>query len=206
MEVLVCKRSSLPLLFLPVKGAFFCSSLERVVKLIPAYALGWRERGLVEEDPTYKQMIAYVLIQRGEDLLLYPRRGTETRLHSFYSIGIGGHVERKDWKGDLTSALIHCMKREAMEEIGFYSTPRFLGCINDDTNPVGKVHMGFVFVLNHSGPIIPSDEIKDAKWVDFEALSRYPLESWSRLAWFLLKAHRQLVSDGEANAYFPEKV
>jgi predicted NUDIX family phosphoesterase len=80
------------------------------------------------------------------------RRGEEDRLHTKYSIGIGGHINPFD-KFDLFAAtksvLEMGMEREVAEEVILDTTYSTLcvGLLNDDSNDVGKVHFGIVYQL-----------------------------------------------------------
>src|SRR5437764_955803 len=65
--------------------------------LDPAH-LEYRPRGEAESDPTFKQLIPYVVLRCGAALFHYTRgqAGTETRLRALRSIGIGGHISAED--------------------------------------------------------------------------------------------------------------
>jgi predicted NUDIX family phosphoesterase len=69
-------------------------------------------------------------------------------LHAQASIGIGGHVNQEDageeHLGEKT--YLQGVAREIEEEVAFDGpwTQRIVGLINDDTNPVGQVHLGIV--------------------------------------------------------------
>lgn len=191
MRILVFKRSELPRWLLPSTGAISLSSFDEILNSLSFSAGEWKEREEVEQDPNYKQIIPYVLVQRSQQFLLYQRQGSEIRLHSLYSIGIGGHVEIGDMGESLLTTLYNCVERELREEINYFEMPQFLGCINDDTNAVGKVHLGFVFLLTLQDHhhITPSNELHNAKWVGWEEVLSFPLETWSKLAFQLAKFH-----------------
>src|SRR5712691_6090651 len=65
--------------------------------LDPAH-LEYRPRGEAEVDPSFKQLIPYVILRHGGELFHYTRGsgGTETRLRARRSIGIGGHISAED--------------------------------------------------------------------------------------------------------------
>ena len=123
-------------------------------------------RGKVENDPSWQQIIPYLILEVGGKIFLMRRKGdhTETRLSSMYSIGVGGHVNRKDIRelGKLSSAaqVFSLAKREFEEEVDYKGTyqTKFLGLLNDDSNEVGMVHLGLVVHL--------SGDTKDAKVKD----------------------------------------
>lgn len=66
----------------------------------------FRPRSSVEEDPNFKQLIPYAILQAivgGQKQLFQYTRGKgqgEKRLHAKRSIGIGGHISREDAQGD----------------------------------------------------------------------------------------------------------
>lgn len=113
-------------------------------------------RSRAEQDPQLKQPIPYCMVLR-EGLVLCVRRkqaGTESRLHGLRSVGLGGHVHPAD-SGTGRSQLLAALDRELREELHIPPTaglaPRLLGWINDDSNPVGQVHVGLGFVLDVTG-------------------------------------------------------
>lgn len=71
---------------------------EALVTALAGIPVHWVPRPVAETDPVYKQLIPYVLLQTADGLHTgcYRRRGSEKRLHDFWSVGIGGHVNRRD--------------------------------------------------------------------------------------------------------------
>ena len=65
--------------------------------LDPAH-LSYRPRSEVETDPSFKQLIPYVVLRCGEQVFHYTRgqRGTEARLRALRSVGVGGHISQDD--------------------------------------------------------------------------------------------------------------
>jgi len=111
-----------------------------------------RARHEVENDPSWKHFATYAVVCTGGRVLSYQRTtaGGESRLHGLRSIGIGGHVNTEDsdtsdrWHA---AALDRAALRELHEEIvvpGEYRMD-FIGFINDDSNSVGRVHIGLVY-------------------------------------------------------------
>ena len=107
--------------------------------------------------------------------------GGDARLHDLWSIGVGGHLNPGD--GDVRGGLL----REWHEEIAADFVPDFepFGLLNDDTTPVGAVHVGFVFNADAAGrpATIRETEKLTGSFVataDVE-LVRDDLETWSRL-------------------------
>src|SRR3954467_10445027 len=66
--------------------------------LLDAQYLSFRPRAEVETDPSFKQLIPYVVLRCGGELFHYTRgsQGTEARLRALRSVGIGGHISRAD--------------------------------------------------------------------------------------------------------------
>ncbi len=138
-HVLVIPEARLELLgnfsgFAPFKQESFQAILD------PKY-MQFRPRSQVEEDPTFKQLIPYCILQVGQghsqQLFQYTRgKGQgEKRLHAKRSIGIGGHISREDASGaDLYRS---GMQRELDEEVvvGGPYKERLIGFIYDDTTP-----------------------------------------------------------------------
>ena len=111
--------------------------------------LRWVERGPAESDPSMKQLIPYVLVRQKSAFFTTERlqAGSEARLHGKLSIGIGGHLE----ENDRSAKIITGMLRELHEELRFFTSipqPECIGLINDDTNAVGSVHLGIVFICD----------------------------------------------------------
>lgn len=147
------------------------------------------ERGRVEEDPSLKQVIPYALVARDQGLFLCRRsgRGGEKRLHGMLSVGVGGHVNPED-RGDV----IHdALRRELEEELVL--PPRFetriAGLVNNDTTPVGSVHIGVVAVVEPGpGPVKVREEdtmsggfVSRADLLALHARARESFEGWSAL-------------------------
>ena len=143
----------------------------------------FRPRQELEEDPAWKQVIPYIVVRDGPRYLLMrrTRAGGDARLFERYSIGVGGHLNPGD--GDVMAGL----RREWREEIAADFEPRFrfLGLLNDDEDPVGAVHLGFVYAADADGRTVAIRET-DKLSGDFRAPSEVAavvdhMESWSRL-------------------------
>lgn len=140
-------------------------------------------RGDAEEDPTHKQVIPYLVLRDGERWFLMRRTkaGGDARLHDLWSIGVGGHLNPGD--GDVAGGL----RREWSEEVAADFVPDFVpvGLLNDDTTPVGAVHVGVVFVADAAGrpvAIRETDKLAGSFATTAEtAAVRDSMETWSRL-------------------------
>ena len=145
----------------------------------------------MEQDPSYKQIIPYVIFRCGDRIFRYTR-GTsqdEARLHAKQSIGVGGHVDEADADGRATlDAYEMALRRELDEEvvIGSPGTLRRVGLINDDGTPVGRVHLGVVHLYELERPEVAAREegLADARFVTLDTLRAEAdrLESWSQIA------------------------
>src|SRR5947207_7977538 len=73
----------------------FAQYLPRLLE--PAH-LSYRPRAEVETDPSFKQIVPYVILRHGSDVFHYTRGkgGTEARLRALRSIGVGGHISADD--------------------------------------------------------------------------------------------------------------
>src|SRR4051794_41674636 len=62
--------------------------------LLDAQYLSFRPRAEVETDPSFKQLIPYVVLRCGGGLFHYTRgsQGTEARLRALRAVGIGGGI------------------------------------------------------------------------------------------------------------------
>jgi predicted NUDIX family phosphoesterase len=137
------------------------------------------ERSLAEEDENFKQVIPYVVIRR-------TRKQTEARLHDLYSLGIGGHINKDDVAGADADLLTVGMRRELTEEIKVdEESCRLVGVINDNSTPVARVHVGFVYVLTTTSPqfTIMEPDKYTAEWKSPAELQEfYPrMESWAQI-------------------------
>lgn len=147
----------------------FTSDADRYVSVFldPANT-SYRPRHEVENDPSYKQLIPYVLFRHSDEagcvtIFQYTRgmRQDESRLRGKRSVGIGGHISLKDSASNGTgSAYLEGMARELTEEVSI-ETPyreRCVGLINDDDTDVGRVHLGIVHLLDVERPSIEARE------------------------------------------------
>jgi predicted NUDIX family phosphoesterase len=143
----------------------------------------WRSQ--MEMDPAFKQIIPYLIFNYQDKFFLMQRQSTasETRLQSKYSLGIGGHVREDDILG---KDLFDWTKREFYEEIeyaGSFSI-RPLGIINDESNDVGKVHIGFAFLLTgDSSDISIRSELKSGSLMTLQECGEFyhNMETWTQI-------------------------
>lgn len=150
----------------------------------------YEPRTEVEQDPSFKQVIPYLVLRDGRRYFLMQRTaaGGDARLHNLYSIGVGGHLNPGD------GGVLGGLRREWTEEVvaDFVPSFRLVALLNDDTTPVGAVHIGAVYVADAAGrpvAIRETDKLTGA-FVDPAAVAAVVdrMETWSRLAFEFLEA------------------
>ncbi len=129
-----------------------------------------------EGDESLVQPIGYTIL-RQEGKIYYYLRGnpTDIRLNQKWSLGFGGHVNLRDAhdNGAANTHLVeNSMLRELREEIEspYFDSVRGLfaprAIIYDDSNPVGRVHVGFVNFIDVPAEVyLPFDqqEVKEVR-------------------------------------------
>lgn len=141
-------------------------------------------RHSMETDPTYKQIIPYLIFQHQDRYFLMQRKAkaSEKRLKNKFTLGIGGHIRKEDMQ---TNSIFDWAKREFHEEVVYHGsfTIQPIGILNDDSNEVGKVHVGFVFLLHgDTAAISVKSELQSGKLATKEeclALKDH-METWSQ--------------------------
>lgn len=129
-------------------------------KLMDADNQFFLDREAAEDDPSHKQIIPYCIFRCGDRVLHYTRgkAGGESRLHAKLSVGVGGHVNPVDMEGGKTGAAAYhaAVTREIEEELELPGEHphRIIALLNDDSNPVGQVHLGVVHLFD-----LPSEEV-----------------------------------------------
>lgn len=141
-------------------------------------------RGDMETDPTYKQLISYVIIKnRANETLVYERLsgGGENRLHGQSSVGVGGHMNPVE---GLTGRELmdENTYRELEEEIGVRpDNLELVGIVNDDTNDVGRVHIGLIYIANIGDQTVNVTETDTISVKFVRDLDDYEFETWSQI-------------------------
>jgi predicted NUDIX family phosphoesterase len=168
-------------------------------RLLRDDVLSFRPRPEMERDPSFKQLIPYVVFEylpaSGEPILFHYVRGKgqgESRLHAKGSVGVGGHISSEDAAGDdPRGPYFRGMHREIEEEVALDTTyeETCLGLINDDSSEVGSVHLGIAHRFRLAEPKVTPREadLLDAGFLPvselFARIDR--LETWSQ---FCLRA------------------
>lgn len=151
----------------------------------------------------YKQVIAYVLVRRGDDFLAY-RRGVYNRtadmLRGADCIGFGGHVSEDDHSLLSTddAGILEAAARELSEELKLPAADldrlkrrdglRVAGIINDDSSSVGRRHLAVVLEYlvsedpSWDKPERGEESITKLRWVGPDTeLNLDDFEYWSQL-------------------------
>ena len=161
---------------------------KKIIDTFESYEV--KRRGDMEEDPSYKQLIGYVLLKdtNTNEVLVYKRLagGGEARLHGKASVGIGGHMNEVEGKTIFEMLKINAA-RELNEEVGVseeeaLNNLHFIGLINDDKTEVGQVHVGVVYEckVDKSKVEVKEDDTLVIKWMTAnEAKEEENYETWS---------------------------
>ena len=161
------------------------------------------KRNELEENPSYKQIIPYAIIshnetessgvQKNQSFFLFKRTSeqTEKRLQNKLSIGLGGHMNPGNLMEPEEQFLINELKRELFEEVKLLNDCRienieFIGFINDDTIPVGTVHIGLLYNIHVSNKnvYINEPDKMTAYWIEKSDLAKFykEMETWTKIA------------------------
>ena len=164
-------------------------------------------RGQLEQDSNFRQLIPYIIMKSGDKYLTYVRGGAggEDRLHGKLSIGLGGHIDAIDVNFthhsvqyqqysyiDFEATVWDGALRELAEEVTFRKSrpifvpfDQFKGILIDNENEVGKVHLGLVFVIDIGDVVVTSNEPEINELQRFTAEELLAagdrLEGWSRI-------------------------
>ncbi len=152
-------------------------------------------RAELEKNENYLQIIPYNVLIRDGQVVRYRRTtsGGEDRLHDKFSIGIGGHIDLADaQEDDGRFSFEETIKIAALREIdeeftGMRATlVRWCGLLFDDSNEVGRVHLGVVGIWQIEGdsevqsgedaianvdtPLVSGLDPNDPSWETWSAL------------------------------------
>ncbi|MEM5776826.1 MAG: NUDIX domain-containing protein [Candidatus Aenigmatarchaeota archaeon] len=153
------------------------------------------KRGLAEKDYNKKQPIAYAIITKNKKIFAYQRASStkehgDERLQNKWSWGLGGHIEKTD---EIGNPIKNSILRELDEEVGL-KNPKLslIGYINDDSDDVGKVHFGLLYLIKTYQDLKPiSPELKQGEFLPISKIEEIAkieqVESWSKIALLALK-------------------
>jgi len=196
----------------------FMHRLDRYLsQLFDPANISYRPRHEVEEDPSFKQLIPYVIFRhrdgQGRQTVFQYTRGRgqgEGRLHLKRSVGIGGHISAVD-AANIPSGNPYeeGMRRELEEEVAINTpyTARCVGLINDDQTPVGQVHLGVVHLFDVEVPaVMPREpDIVESGFCEVGAIlaDMTGFETWSQICMQALfgRASESVASSSGLNAH-----
>jgi predicted NUDIX family phosphoesterase len=150
-------------------------------------------RAQVEKDPSFKQLIPYVIMSQNGKYLTYVRgvRAGETRLVAKRSIGIGGHINPADdmplFNANFYETYLAAVEREVAEEVTVETshTDCIVALLNDESNEVGSVHLGIVHLWTLAEPKVARREQMITQMVFMTPAElrqvRDSMETWSSL-------------------------
>ena len=158
------------------------------------------ERRAAEQNSYWKQIIPYVVVRRGDSVLLLERKKKqgEARLHGKLSIGVGGHINPIDLDAPGASpnaatrdVLLQGLRREMEEELDVRGplSVRAAGFLNDDATDVGAVHYGLVAVADardaevsiREADLMDGRFVTRAELLELHRRERDRFETWSSL-------------------------
>lgn len=206
-SVLCIPRAELEIANIPSRGF----KPGRIEGFLEEYNPQFIPRTECETDPNWKQIIPYVVLRSklssGSRVIARYVRGkgsAEERLTAKHSIGFGGHINSSDG-AYATLAFANGVQRELNEELKIncrYDLEE-AALINDDTTDVGKVHLGFLIIVDLDYPsAYPAEDEISQFWFDSETslllaaeeteLENSPFEVWSSLALAYLNNRREI--------------
>lgn len=148
------------------------------------------DRSIAESDRRYMQIIPYCLVAYANEVFLVRRtnKQTESRLHDYYSVGIGGHINSYDTLNDSIESILEAgLLRELHEEVKILCPYHYeyFGIINDNTSDVNTVHLGLCFIVTLEEKECSVREIEkmDGQWIKISDIDPYyeNMERWSQI-------------------------
>jgi predicted NUDIX family phosphoesterase len=149
-------------------------------------------RPQAEKDPSFKQLIPYVIMTCQGKILSYVRgkKAGEKRLVAKRSLGIGGHINPIDWTlftADPYKTYLEAVQREVAEEVSVETKyqDKVIALLNDDSNEVGRVHLGIVHLWTLNEPKVSRKEqmITQMGFMTMAELQQVKdsMETWSQI-------------------------
>ncbi len=160
-------------------------------------------RSSAEVDANYKQIIPYVTIIKDDSVFCTRRlkKSGETRLHGLISLGIGGHIDMHcdAGKGDIIMrGLLREVDEELVAENIIVKSLNFHGFINDDSNDVGKVHLGLFCTMSVAGEVaVRETEKLEGFFVPISSLEERlnEMETWSQIVVPFITKMQAIITD-----------
>ena len=189
-----------------VGTGFHSASAAEAIRAFQEAGLWIGPRETLEQDPSFRQIIPYVVLRHEDKFIRYTRTpaGGEGRLHGRMSIGLGGHIDLPDVvcageTVDLDATIARATERELEEELGAVEVESrdWIGILTDDDTEVGRVHIGVVAVWHLVAPPagLAEDAIGEVSLCSLAELQAesHRLETWSAmlLPYFTAAAERR---------------
>jgi predicted NUDIX family phosphoesterase len=192
-DVLCIRRSNLTID--ETNGFFSLDTYRDLVDGNPS--LLYVARKEAERDFSLKQVVTYVAVLRGRNVLCYERgsySATGQELVGRKSIGFGGHIDAQDvnlFSKD-SYGIVSNAWRELNEELNLIENtvlgqgPQVVGLINDNTTKEGQKHLAVAMIVQCSASedLTKGElEIRNLHWKPLNALPNdlIQFEVWSRI-------------------------
>lgn len=143
-----------------------------------------------ERNLDFKQPIPYAVIRQGDYFYVTQRLegGGESRLHGKLAMGAGGHMNPIEGVRKFSEVLDINLNRELEEELDIENkiNTEIIGYINDDTDDLGKVHIGILAIIDVEGKVtVRETEQLAGYWFTLEELREKDvydrLENWGKI-------------------------
>jgi len=182
------------------RSGLYVGNLDRNALMGECRAMRRRE---AEEDVSVIQLVSVFVVRYEDRILTYKRtkRLPESRLHGYYSIGFGGHLNPDDLKPLLNifdpEMAAPLLLRELGEELRLDRAEipklRYRGLLYDDSRPVSKQHLGITYDVCLGSEEFEIGErgfLMDAKFETLEEIifRRDEFENWS---WILIHEEQE---------------
>lgn len=165
--------------------------------LLPRAIAGNKTDEQLAVGKAYPQLIAYMMLRKGDRVLCYRRKSKDPSLLGKLSIGVGGHVDQSDIQypvigtnlhgfdfsiqnRTVTQALQLSLAREVFEETGVNITdPRHKGfesydyVIASDIDKTASIHVGFcnfIDIAEDTEISVNPEEFIDPQWYTMKEL------------------------------------
>jgi len=136
-------------------------------------------REKVETDPTFKQIIPYIIFSFQDRYFIFQhlRKATEQRLKGDWLLGISGHINLVDVNPNQNIIEV-AAQREWGEEIDYRGriiTKKVVGLLNSEKRQVEAVHLAVIYHYKGNSPKISIKEkgVLRGKLVKLENLAKF---------------------------------
>lgn len=153
----------------------------------------WRTRFDAEKDENWQQIYPYALFKYQDQYAEFKRgvsNTSDSRLNMKYTLAVGGHVFKTDWQkaGSLENFIQQIFHHDIQYQGNLTVKP--IGIINDNSDDLGRYHIGVVFLLEGDNPNLVSNihtELRLIKLADMTGEDVSFLERWSQMIYRQLR-------------------